>query len=91
MNSSGVDQLPHHLPLCAERRDERTQHDQARVDEQLGDFADAPDIFHAVGVGEAEIAVQAVANVVAVEHVGMSAARVKLPLHDAGDGALAGA
>src|SRR2546430_11110054 len=45
----------------------------------------------AVGVGEPEVAIQAVPHVVAVEHVGMRAVRMQLALHDVGDRALAGA
>ena len=61
----------------------------AGVDEQLGDFADAADVLDAVRVGEAEVAVQAVTHVVAVEHVGVRATGVQLTLDDVGDGALA--
>ena len=43
------------------------EHDQAGIDHQLGHLADAADVLDPVGVGEAEIAVEAVADVVAVE------------------------
>ena len=85
----GIDELAHHLALGAERRDERAQDDHACVDEQLRDFADTADVLHAIGVGEAEVAIQAVADVVAVEHVSVRATRVQLTLEDAGDRALA--
>ena len=49
------------------------QHDQAGVDHQLGHLGDAADVLHPVGVGEAEVAVEAVADVVAVEQVGVAA------------------
>ena len=52
--------------ILPERRDEGGADDQARVHEQLGHFGDTADVFHAVGLGEAEIAIQAVAYVVAV-------------------------
>ena len=43
-----------------------------------GDLGDAADVLDAVGVGEAEVAVEAVADVVAVEQVGVHAERVQL-------------
>ena len=66
-------QLARHAPLGAERRDEGDQHDQAGIDEQLGRLADAADVLHPVGIGEAEIAVEAVADIVAVEQIGVAA------------------
>jgi hypothetical protein len=35
---------------------------------QLGHLGDAADVLHPVGIGEAEVAVEAVADIVAVEH-----------------------
>ena len=46
----------HHSPLGAERRNERAQHDESGVRHQLRHLAHAADIFHAIGVGESEIA-----------------------------------
>ena len=79
------------LPLGAERRDEATEHDQPGVDHQPRDLGDAADVLDAVGVGEAEVLVQAVADVVAVEQVGVAAARVQPLLDQVGDRRLAGA
>ena len=59
------------------------------VDEQLGHLAHAADVLHPVGVGEAEVAVQAVADVVAVEQEGAHALLVQLALDQVGDGRLA--
>ena len=42
----------------------------AGVGEELGHLADAADVLGAVLGGEAEVLVEAVADVVAVEHVG---------------------
>ena len=55
-----------------------------------GDLGDAADVLDPVGVGEAEVAVEAVADVVAVEQVGAHAERVQLRLDDVGDRRLAG-
>ena len=52
-------------------RDEGGDDDDAGVGEELGGFGDAADVFHAVFGGEAEVAVEPVADVVAVEDVGL--------------------
>ena len=67
MNSPSSMQFAHHAPLGAERRDEGAQHDETGLGHQLGDLADAADVLHPVGLGEAEILVEAVAHIVAVE------------------------
>ncbi len=84
-------QLAHHAPLGAERRDERAQHDEAGVGHQLGDFADAADVLDAVALGEAQVAVETVADIVAVEQQRMRTARVQAGFDQIGDGRFAGA
>ena len=64
---------------------------QAGIDHQLRDFGDAADILDAVGIGEAEIAVEAVADIVAVEQIGDVALGMELLLDEIGDGRFAGA
>ena len=59
--------------LGAERRDEGDEHDQPGIGHQPRHFGDAADVLDAVGLGEAEIAVEAVADIVAVEDVGVAA------------------
>ena len=63
--------------------------DQPGIDEQLRHLADAADVLDAVGVGEAEILVEALADVVAIERVGMRAHGGELALDQVGDGGLA--
>ena len=53
-------------------------HDEPGVDHQLGHLGDAADVLDAVGLGEAEVLVQPMADVVAVEEVGVAAQRVQL-------------
>ena len=60
-----------------------------RIGHQLGHLGDAADVLDAVGVGEAQVAVEAVADVVAVEQVGVLAEREQPLLHQVGDGRLA--
>ena len=61
------------------------------VEGQLGHFGDAADVFLAVGGGEAEVAVQAVAHVVAVEIEGLAAQLEETPFERLGDRRFAGA
>ena len=91
MNSPGSTKAAHHVALGAIGRDERAQHDQSALHHELGDLADAADVLDAVGFGEAEIAVQAVAHIVAVENHGVMAAGMQPLLDEVGDGRLAGA
>ena len=67
------------------------QHDQPGIGHQPGDFADAADVLDPVGLGEAEIVVEAVADIVAVEQIGVPALGQQLLLDQIGDGRLAGA
>src|SRR3954466_3754755 len=62
-----VDHLPYHLTLGAERGNEGTGQDKPRLRHQLGDFADSADVFHTVGMSEAKIFVQPVAQIIAIE------------------------
>ena len=55
----------------------------------MRDLADAADVLDAVGLREAEIAVEAVADVVAVEQEGVAAERVEAALDQVGDRRLA--
>src|SRR6202011_5932036 len=65
--SGGCSQFSYRLPFGAKRRNERANHDQPRLGHQLGDFADAPDVFNPVRVGKTKIAIEAVSHIVAVE------------------------
>ena len=91
MNSSSSSSAPHRFALGAKRRDERAHHDDARIDEQPRDLADAADVLDAVGGREAEILVEAVTHVVAIEQVGMAAVQRKPAFDQIGDGRLSGA
>src|SRR5207244_10984655 len=59
------------LPVGA---DEARHGDNAAVGKQLGHFTDAADVLLAIGRRKAEVFVEAVANIVPVEHVGQPAA-----------------
>ena len=83
-------QLTRHAAFGAERRDEGGQHDQAGIHEQLGGLAHAADILHPVGIGEPQVLVQAMADIVAVQQIGVLALGGKLLFHQVGDGGLAG-
>src|SRR5262245_60256141 len=83
-----LEQIPRHAPLGAERRDERDHDDKASIDEQSRRFGHAADILHPVGVGEAEILVETVADIVAVEHISVAPHGVEPPLKRISDGRL---
>ena len=87
----GCEQRAGHRPLGPEGGDEGNEHDQTRVDHQLRDLGHAADVLHAVGVGEPEVGVQTVPDVVAIEQVGVVTAAMKLALDQVGDRRLAGA
>src|SRR5690606_8702915 len=59
--------LAHHGPVGREGGYETAQHDQAGIDHELGDFRDATQVFDAVAFGEAEVAIEPQADIVAVE------------------------
>ena len=84
-------QLAHDIAIGTVRRDEARQHDHAGVDEQLGDLADAADVLGAIFGREAEVLVDAEADVVAVEPVYEMAATVQHFFERDRDGALAAA
>ena len=86
-----AEHLAHHPPLGPERADEGGQHDQPGVEHQPRRLPDPADILGPVGVGEAEVAVEAEADIVAVEQEGVPPGGVKLLLDEIGDGRLAGA
>jgi hypothetical protein len=61
-------------------------HDQASIRHQLRDLADTADILDPVGLGEAQVLVEAVAHIVAIEQEGMPVHEVQLLLDQVGDG-----
>jgi len=83
-------------PACAlaealARRDDGDEHDESLGRKEPRDLGDPPDVFLAVRIAEAEIAVQARAQAVPVEHNGQMAPAVQQSLHPIGDARLAGA
>jgi len=65
---AGQQQSARPLPVAAKRRHERRQHDRARLDEDLGEFSNPPDVFRAVSFREAKVAAEAVPDIVPIEH-----------------------
>ena len=78
-----------HVALGAERADERGQHDQPGIRHQLRHLADTANVFGPVGLGEAEIAVEPVADIVAIEQEGVTVHEGEPLFHRIGDGRLA--
>lgn len=82
-------QLARKIAVGAVGRDEGGDGDGGRVGKELGDLADAADVLVAVGLGEAQVLVEAEAHVVAVEAVGGEAQVQEVLLQGGGDGGLA--
>jgi uncharacterized protein YbjT (DUF2867 family) len=79
------------VAVGAVRADEAGDGNDAGVSEELGDLADAADVLRAVFGGEAEVLVQPVSDVVAVEPIGVLALLEQHLFEGDGDGALAAA
>ena len=59
---------------------------ESRIRHELGDFADATNVLDPICVGEAQILVESMANIIAVEQEAVLAECVELFLHQIGDG-----
>ena len=70
-------------------RNERGDDDEPGISHEFADFADAPDIFDAILWREAEVAIQAVADVVAIEHINVQAELEEFAFERVGDRAFA--
>lgn len=79
-------QFPGQFPILAIGADETRQGHRAAVREQQGDFGDAPDVLVAVGLAEAEVAIEPEADVVAIEPVGGQGGVQEVLLECGGDG-----
>jgi len=78
-----------HLPLCSEWADEGCHDNQSGIHHQFGDFCRPADIFHAVGVGESEVFVQTLADIVSIKNVGSLALRMQFLFQCVGNRGLA--
>ena len=87
---TGFEPAPGVVPVRAEGADERRNDDQPGIHHEAGHFGHPPDVLHAVGLGEAQIAVQPVADVVPVEHVGVAPLGGEALFEQVGDRGLAG-
>src|SRR3546814_3456541 len=83
--------LTHHAACRPEGRDEVAQNDEAGVGHELRDLPDAADILDAIDVGEAEILVKSVADIVAVEQESVPSQAVQPLLDQIGYGRFASA
>ena len=71
-------QTTRHVALGAEWRDEGDEDDKSGVRHELRDLGHAADVLDAIGVGEAKVAIETVAHVIAIEQYRMLAERVQL-------------
>jgi hypothetical protein len=74
------------LSFSPEWRNKRAQCNQAAICHQSGNFGHAANIFNAIGVSKAEIIIESVANVVAIQRISV-ATEIEQSLFDkVGDG-----
>ena len=76
-------------PFGTEGRNEGHQDDESGVDHQLRHFGYAANVLDAVCIGEAEILVQSMAHVVAIENIGVATDRMQSLLDQICDGRFA--
>ena len=82
--------LPCQRPIRPIRTDETGYRYGRGIGEQFCDFGDAADVFGAVGRGEAEVLIEAEADVVAIEAVGGEGVLEEVLFEGGGDGGFAG-
>src|SRR5580704_5165156 len=80
---------PYPVAFGSVGRDERAQNYEAALSHQLCNFADPPDVLHPIGLGKAQITIESVANVVAVQQHCVMTGGVQTLLHNIGDGRFA--
>ena len=85
----GGHQAAGEIAVGAEGGDEGDQHDQPRIGHQPRHLRHPADVLHPVRLGEAEVLVEPVADIVPVKDVGVTAGRLKLQLDPVGQGRLA--
>jgi hypothetical protein len=88
---AGIDQGAGAAAVVAEGGHKRRQHHHAGIEKQLGHFADAADVLLTVGIGEAQVGAEAMAHVVAIEHITGQPLLKQGRIDGIGQGALAGA
>ena len=77
------------IAVSSKRGYKRSQNDDACIEEQLGYLPNATDVLLSVGIGKAQVLAEAVANVVAVQHVSGKSAFKQSSVHGIGQGAFA--
>ena len=81
--------LAHGSTLCAERRDEGAQDDEACVHEHAGHLPGAANVLHPVALAKAQVLGETVAHVIPVQQVGMAACCGQASFHRVGERGLA--
>ncbi len=82
-------QGPGLVTVSAEGRNKGGQRDHPGIHKQLGHLADATDVLLPVGIGEAQVLAEAMADVVTIEHIGGQAAFKQHSVDGVGQGAFA--
>jgi hypothetical protein len=83
---AGVEPAPCCVSLGPERRDQRYQRNQLGVDEQRRNLRHVPHVLYSRFDCKAEIAIDAVAQIIAIEQRGVAAEIAEAPIDQIGDG-----
>ncbi|MCY1247679.1 hypothetical protein D9M72_610320 [compost metagenome] len=84
-----TDDAPGHFAILPVGGNKGRNDDQPGVVQQVRHFGDAPDVFRAIRGGEAEVAAEAMADIVAIEDIGKPAALHQGLFQGEGEGGLA--
>ena len=70
---SGLEQAARQCAVAFKGRYKADQHDQPGIDHEFGSLGDTAYVFSAAGFGKSQVAVETVADVVAVKHIAVFA------------------
>src|SRR5208283_1141837 len=80
-----ADEVADHGPLGPERRNKRAKNHETSLRHELGDLANAADVFDPIKLRKSQILIEPVPNIIAVEQDGVDAMRVKPGFNEIGD------
>ena len=66
--------------LCSKGRDEADQHNQPSIDHQFRDLGDAAQVLHSIHLGETQIPIKPVSDIVSIKQISVSALGMELLL-----------
>src|SRR5208337_70694 len=79
------DEVANHGPLGPERRNKRAKNNETRLRHELGNLANAADVFDPIKFRKSQILIEPMPYIIAVEHDGVDATRIKPGFNEIGD------